>query len=55
MNGNAYEPFLLPQKDPDLYYFSMKSYNIPEFISGKVEVSPYELTKAIVKNKTIKK
>ena len=44
--GNAYTPFLLPQKDPRHYDFSFKSYNIPEFITGKVTVSPYKLLKA---------
>lgn len=44
--GNVYTPFLLPQKDPEYYDFSTKSYNIPEFISGKVEVSPYSFTEA---------
>ena len=53
VDGKAYEPFLLPQKNPLRYDFSMKSYNIPEFISGKVEVSPYEFTEAIVKNKAV--
>jgi hypothetical protein len=36
----------MPQKDPMYYDFSTKSYNIPEFISGKVDVSPYEFTEA---------
>lgn len=36
-NGNAGKPFLLPQKDTDFYARSMKSYNIPEFIKGKVK------------------
>jgi len=43
--GNAYSPFILPQKDPLHYDFSIKSYNIPEFITGKVTVSPYEFAK----------
>lgn len=34
--GNASKPFLLPQKDTEFYHRSMKSYNIPEFITGKV-------------------
>ena len=34
--GNASKPFLLPQKDTDYYHRFMKSYNIPEFITGKV-------------------
>jgi len=43
--GNAYPPFVLPQKNPLLYDFSTKSYNIPEFITGKITVSPYEFAK----------
>ena len=43
--GNAHTPFVLPQKDPLHYDFSTKSYNIPEFITGKVTISPYEFAK----------
>jgi hypothetical protein len=35
--GTAAKPFLLPQEDTDFYHRLMKSYNIPEFITGKVE------------------
>lgn len=35
--GNAHKPFLLPQEDTDYYDWSMKSYNIPEFIKGPVK------------------
>lgn len=35
--GQATKPFLLPQKDVDFYHRFMKSYNIPEFITGKVK------------------
>jgi hypothetical protein len=34
--GKASKPFLLPQKDTEFYHRFMKSYNIPEFITGKV-------------------
>lgn len=44
--GHAHTPFLLPQKNPEHYDFLTKSYNIPEFITGKILVSPYEFTKA---------
>ena len=44
-DGNAHPPFVLPQKDPRHYDFSIKSYNIPEFITGKVMVSPYQFAK----------
>ena len=43
--GKAHTPFLLPQKDPKHYDLSTKSYNLPEFITGKVKVSPYEIAK----------
>ncbi|MDR1880411.1 MAG: hypothetical protein LBQ78_05715 [Tannerellaceae bacterium] len=35
--GKASKPFLLPQKDTAFYHRLMKSYNIPEFITGKVK------------------
>jgi len=47
--GKEHPPFLLPQKDPQYYDFSLKSYNIPEFITGKVEVSPYKLAETAKK------
>ncbi len=38
--GQAHKPFLLPQKDPKKYYDSqMFSYNIPEFVEGKIELN----------------
>lgn len=39
-NGHWHQPFLLPQKDPEYYDYLVKSYNVPEFITGKVNVSP---------------
>ncbi|MEG1545122.1 MAG: hypothetical protein RR382_11475 [Tannerellaceae bacterium] len=36
-DGNAGKPFLLPQSNPSFYRSLMKSYNIPEFITGKVK------------------
>lgn len=35
-DGNIAKPFLLPQKDTGYYDLLMKSYNIPEFVTGKV-------------------
>lgn len=43
-NGQADKPILLPQKDPDFYESFMKSYNIPEFIKGKVHLDSYKLS-----------
>ena len=41
--GKASKPFLLPQKDAGFYHRFMKSYNIPEFITGKVTTSGRKL------------
>jgi Tol biopolymer transport system component len=38
-DGNFHKPFLLPQKNPLLYDCSLKSYNVPEFISGKIKIN----------------
>jgi hypothetical protein len=44
--GAASAPFLLPQKNPEYYDFSFKSFNIPEFITGSIKVSPARLSEA---------
>jgi len=46
-DGKNHTPFLLPQKDPLHYDFSTKSYNLPEFITGKVTISPHKFAKEI--------
>ena len=50
-NGKAHKPFLLPQKEKDYYTFLMKSYNIPEFTTGKVKVDQYVTSKIAKKDK----
>ncbi len=45
--GHVHKPFLLPQEDPNYYTYLLKSYNIPEFIKGAIETSPYQLEKAM--------
>lgn len=41
--GKVYKPFLLPQKNPGKYYQDlMYSYNIPEFVTGKVKLDAVE-------------
>ena len=42
-NGVGSKPFELPMKDPSWHRESLKCYNIPEFMKGKVEVSPQQL------------
>ncbi len=39
-DGHGSKPFELPQADPDYHRQFMKSYNIPEFMKGRVEVTP---------------
>ena len=36
--GNPHKPFLLPQEDPRYNFWRLKSFNVPEFISGKVSL-----------------
>lgn len=36
-NGKAHKAFVVPQKDTGFYHRFMKSYNVPEFITGKVK------------------
>jgi len=45
-NGKERKPFLLPQQNPMEYYENLfYSYNIPELINGKVEVSQQEIAR----------
>ena len=44
-DGKPHKPFLLPQKDPEHNIRLMKSYNIPELISGSVALSPHRIAK----------
>ncbi len=40
------KPFVLPQKDPTLYRRLEKTFNRPEFVTGKITVGPRDFTKA---------
>jgi len=46
-NGKARKPFLLPQAKTDYYDQLLYSFNIPEFVSGKVEVDPNQVDKLL--------
>ena len=52
-NGRCGKAFLLPQKDVDFYDKFVKSYNIPEFVSGKVENQSYHIVDEVKKNSGI--
>jgi hypothetical protein len=45
-NGRSAKPFMLPQKDPEFYHSLIESYNIPEFISGKIKAGPRDFARA---------
>lgn len=51
--GEAEKPFLVPQKDVNFYHGFMKSYNIPEFITGKVKEQGYKIGQTAKKDKGI--
>lgn len=46
-NGTFSKPFMVPQKDPDFYEEFLKSYNVPEFITGKITTDGRSMLKAI--------
>lgn len=43
--GKAAKAFLLPQKDPDYYVYSLFSFNIPELIRNEVKIETYDLVR----------
>lgn len=49
--GQLSKPFLLPQQSKAHDAMLMKSYNIPEFVKGKVDVNRYNLSSAVKKGK----
>ena len=44
-NGVSDKPFILPQKDPEFYQGFLKSFNIPEFSTFKIDLNPGEIRK----------
>jgi hypothetical protein len=46
-NGETTKPFLLPQKDPDFYDASLRSFNVPELVTGKVRSNGRNMLKSI--------
>jgi hypothetical protein len=40
------KPFVLPQKDPTLYRRMEKTFNRPEFVTGKIKTGPRDFMKA---------
>lgn len=48
--GHATKPFELPCKNPDYHRQLMKSYNVPEFMKGRVSLTPQQVA-SIMKEK----
>jgi len=46
-NGQFHKPFVIPQKDPDFYQRTLKSFNIPEFTVQPAPTDRHHLVKAI--------
>jgi len=44
-NGISSKPFILPQSDPEFYKSFLKSYNIPEFSTVKIDLNPGKIRK----------
>jgi hypothetical protein len=49
-DGHATKPFELPSDDPNYHRELMKSYNVPEFLRGPVDVSPQAFADALRKD-----
>ena len=47
-DGKPGKPFLLPQEDPETYDYLLYSFNIPELVTGEVEVTPYEIQQVAI-------
>lgn len=46
-SGIVHKPFVLPQKNPKFYFNFMKSYNLPEFVTSRIELNPREILKTL--------
>jgi hypothetical protein len=49
-DGHATKPFELPSEDPNYHRELMKSYNVPEFLTGPVEITPQTFADALKKD-----
>jgi WD40-like Beta Propeller Repeat len=50
---NIGKPFVLPQKDPVLYNRMLRSFNLPELVTGRISIGPRDFERA-AKKKSIK-
>lgn len=54
-NGKAHKPFIMPQKDPEFYDNFLRTYNIPELITGPVPVKQWDLINTVFKEAVMAK
>jgi len=47
IHANFHKPFPMPQKDPLFYDMFLKSYNIPEFVTGKIKTNIRSLERVV--------
>lgn len=47
--GIAHTPFVLPQKDPEMYYRLLANYNLPKLVTGKIDIRPVDIRNMITK------
>lgn len=52
-NGNVAKAFELPQADPDFHRQFLKSYNVPEFMTGPVTIKPQDFAD-VLRNDNVK-
>jgi hypothetical protein len=45
-DGTQRKEFVLPQRDPALYDRMLESFNIPEFVDGRIRIRPRDLAAA---------
>jgi len=45
-DGRVHKPFVLPQRDPRFYESQLKTYSVPELVTGPIEVSRTSLGRA---------
>jgi hypothetical protein len=45
-DGTQGKEFVLPQRDPSLYDRMLESFNIPEFVDGRIRITPRDLAAA---------
>lgn len=46
-DGNCSKPFAVPQKNPEHYLTGMFSFNLPEFVSGRVEIKKKRISHSL--------